>query len=110
MQKNAANPMPSNTGSQTDWQRVFRDYDAGAPIAFDDEDRAEGLYDPNDPAAVRAAWSSGTVTRGCRGPQKAPTKQPISIRLSPDVLAHYRAKGKGWQTEIDRILRNAMNP
>ncbi len=108
MQKTSATPASGT--SQTDWNRVFSEYDRNAPIAYDDEDRAEGLYDPNDAEAVRAAWSAGTVTRGVRGPQKSPTKQPISIRLSPDVLAHYRARGKGWQAEIDRILRQAMRP
>ncbi len=40
-----------------------------------------------------------------RGPQKAPTKVAVSIRLSPDVLAHFRAKGPGWQSRIDNALR-----
>lgn len=40
-----------------------------------------------------------------RGPQKAPKKQPVSIRLSPDVLAALRAKGRGWQTIADEALR-----
>ncbi|NBI43236.1 toxin-antitoxin system, antitoxin component [[Haemophilus] felis] len=40
-----------------------------------------------------------------RGKQKAPTKEVISIRLSPDVLAAFRATGKGWQTRIDDVLR-----
>lgn len=40
-----------------------------------------------------------------RGKQRAPTKQAVSIRLSPDVLAAFRATGKGWQARIDDILR-----
>jgi uncharacterized protein (DUF4415 family) len=43
--------------------------------------------------------------RGERGPQKAPTKTLVSIRLSPDVLDHFRADGDGWQTRIDDALR-----
>ena len=31
-------------------------------------------------------------------------KKPISIRLSPHVIAYFKAKGKGWQTRIDRAL------
>jgi len=42
-----------------------------------------------------------------RGPQKAPTKVSVGIRLSPDVVAHYRASGRGWQTRVDEILREA---
>lgn len=40
-----------------------------------------------------------------RGAQKAPTKQPVSLRLSRDVLEHYKAKGPGWQARIDDDLR-----
>ena len=40
-----------------------------------------------------------------RGPQKAPTKVAVSIRLSPDVVAHFKAKGPGWQSRIDDALR-----
>ena len=40
-----------------------------------------------------------------RGPQKAPTKRLISIRLSPDVLSALRAKGRGWQALADEALR-----
>ena len=56
------------------------------------------------PDAVRAALA---VKRraGPRGKQKAPTKQRITLRLSPDVLAHFRATGKGWQTRMDAALR-----
>lgn len=42
-----------------------------------------------------------------RGPQKAPTKVPVSIRLSADVVAHYKATGPGWQARIDEALRKA---
>jgi uncharacterized protein (DUF4415 family) len=44
-----------------------------------------------------------------RGPQKTPTKTAISIRLSSDVLAHYKKAGRGWQSKIDDTLRKAAN-
>jgi uncharacterized protein (DUF4415 family) len=37
--------------------------------------------------------------------QKAPTKEQISIRLSPEVLEGFRAFGNGWQTKIDAALK-----
>jgi uncharacterized protein (DUF4415 family) len=43
-----------------------------------------------------------------RGPQRAPTKVAVSIRLSPDVIAHFKAKGPGWQSRIDDALRKAV--
>jgi uncharacterized protein (DUF4415 family) len=42
---------------------------------------------------------------GVRGAQKAPTKVSTTIRLSPDVLEAFKAKGNGWQTQIDIALK-----
>jgi len=42
---------------------------------------------------------------GVRGPQKAPTKERISIRLSREVLERFRESGDGWQTRVDAALR-----
>ena len=39
------------------------------------------------------------------GSTKAAPKERINIRLSPDVLQHFRAHGQGWQTRIDAALR-----
>lgn len=41
-----------------------------------------------------------------RGPQKAPRKVPISIRLSPEVVEGLRATGNGWQRRADEVLRS----
>ncbi|KAF1019103.1 MAG: hypothetical protein GAK30_03302 [Paracidovorax wautersii] len=43
--------------------------------------------------------------RRARGPQKAPTKIPVTIRLSPDVVEKFKASGPGWQTRVDVVLR-----
>ncbi len=40
-----------------------------------------------------------------RGRQKAPKKIPISIRLSPEVVEHYKSTGPGWQGRIDEALK-----
>jgi uncharacterized protein (DUF4415 family) len=45
--------------------------------------------------------------RKARGPGKKPAKRLVSLRLSPDVLDHFKAKGRGWQTTIDETLRKA---
>jgi uncharacterized protein (DUF4415 family) len=41
-----------------------------------------------------------------RGAQKAPTKERITIRLSPEVIARFRATGDGWQTRVDAALKD----
>ena len=43
---------------------------------------------------------------GIRGPQKAPTKERITIRLSRSVVERFRATGEGWQTRVDVALQS----
>ena len=43
---------------------------------------------------------------GMRGPQRAPTKERITIRLSPNVVQRFRATGDGWQTRVDAALQD----
>lgn len=42
--------------------------------------------------------------RRSRGKQKAPTKLPVTLRLSPEVIEKFKASGKGWQTRINEVL------
>lgn len=44
-----------------------------------------------------------------RGPQRAPKKIPLSLRLSPEVVRHFRATGRGWQTRIDEQLKKLVS-
>ena len=37
-------------------------------------------------------------------PAKAAPKVRVAVRLDPDVLAHFRATGPGWQTRINAAL------
>ena len=41
-----------------------------------------------------------------RGPQKSATKVATTIRLSPDVMAAFKATGAGWQTRMDAALKD----
>jgi uncharacterized protein (DUF4415 family) len=50
--------------------------------------------------------ASGTLTKPGR-PKKADAKISVHLRLSPEVIAHFRARGPGWQTRIDEALRKA---
>jgi uncharacterized protein (DUF4415 family) len=43
-----------------------------------------------------------------RGPQLAPVKVPVTIRLSRDVVDALRSTGSGWQTRADEMLRKAV--
>ncbi len=47
---------------------------------------------------------AASIRKG-RGPNKAPTKKLVSLRLSGQVLEAYKAKGPGWPSRIDDDLR-----
>ena len=42
---------------------------------------------------------------GQRGKQKTPIKIQVSMRVSPEVVKYFKAKGEGWQTRIDEALK-----
>ena len=101
----------NTTHSETDWERVMAQNE-DAPIAYEPED---GPYDPNDAGATRTWLAKAdlirggkVVRRGKRGPQKAPTKKLVSLRLPEEVIEHFKAGGPGWQTRIEKTLREAV--
>ena len=42
---------------------------------------------------------------GQRGPQRAPTKVRVSLRLDEDIVELFKAEGPGWQTRINEALK-----
>lgn len=48
-------------------------------------------------------WSGAVVGKFYR-----PIKKPVTIRVDADVLAWLKSRGKGYQTRINRLLREAM--
>lgn len=46
--------------------------------------------------------------RRIRGPQKAPVKVPVSIRLDSDLLEALKSGGPGWQGRANDVLRRAL--
>jgi uncharacterized protein (DUF4415 family) len=49
--------------------------------------------------------ADGTLTRRGRPPVGERAKVQQSLRLSPEVIEHFRATGPGWQARIDEVLR-----
>lgn len=43
-----------------------------------------------------------------RNPFYKPTKTSTTVRLDSDVLAWFKRQGKGYQTRINAVLREAM--
>ena len=48
-----------------------------------------------------------SISKG-RGPNKAPTNKLVSLRLSREVIEHFKSTGAGWQSRIDETLRKVV--
>ncbi len=101
----------NKTKTETDWKRV-QAFKEGAPIPYEPGD---GPYDPNDAEATRDFFAKAdlirkgkVIRRGKRGPQKTPTKKLVSLRLSREVIDHFKSTGRGWQTRIDSMLLESI--
>ena len=57
------------------------------------------VHTPADIAKRKAGRPLGSVA--------ATRKEPVTLRLPPDVLARWRASGKGWQTRAAAVLAAA---
>ena len=55
------------------------------------------------PALGYAFWRNAV-----RNPFYKPTKTPTTVRVDSDVLLWLKSKGRGYQTKINAILREAM--
>ena len=71
------------------------------PMPRDFDDEVPDLSAPE----WQEAFAKAPVQRG--RPRSENPKVSTTIRLSPEVLAHFRAGGPGWQTRIDETLRKA---
>lgn len=77
----------------------------------DEEDAAitaAAMSDPDARPLTDEEWARvlPTVRRG-RPP--AEVQRPmLSMRVDPDVLEKLRASGKGWQTRLNAVLREAV--
>ena len=76
---------------------------------------AREWIDPDDAPELTEEWfdtadyyEGDKLVRRGRPKSDAP-KEALSLRLDPDVIAHYRATGPGWQSQINETLRKAAN-
>ncbi len=96
----------SSKHSKTDWQRVKQEAVHDQPIVFDPK---TDPYDPNDEQAAAKFLSSATaVVRRPGRPKVAVQRQALTMRVDPDLLAHLRASGKGWQSRLHKLIQDAV--
>jgi uncharacterized protein (DUF4415 family) len=80
----------------------------GAAVSDDPDDAPELLEAFFEDAEIR---QGETIIRSYRGPGRpkaAAPKEQISVRLDQDVLAKLRKAGPGWQSQINALLRQAL--
>jgi uncharacterized protein (DUF4415 family) len=78
--------------SQTDWAKVkaMTEAELEASIAADPDD----VHEPLD-------WTQAVIGI-------PPRKEAIKLRIDEDVVAWFRATGKGYQTRMNAVLRTFM--
>jgi uncharacterized protein (DUF4415 family) len=88
-------------------QKTFKPGHGYTKKEWDDVDSPE-LTDEQiakaKPFAEALPELAAAIRRG-RGPNKAPTKKLVSLRLSGQVIDRYKSGGTGWQSRIDQDLR-----
>ena len=63
--------------------------------------------DPDNPPWSEEMLGPPVIKRG-RGPQKAATKVLTTVRLDADVIAFFKAQGRGYQTRTNNELRKVV--
>lgn len=73
------------------------------------EDPSESEPDDDIPDLSTPYWLERFAqAKVQRGRPKAPvTKVSTTLRLDPEVIAHFKAEGPGWQSRINEALRKA---
>jgi uncharacterized protein (DUF4415 family) len=67
---------------------------------------AAAKSDPDAPPLTPKQLKAMVPIRALRGrPKSATTKQLVSVRYSPEVLAYFKSTGEGWQSRMDGVLR-----
>ncbi len=78
--------------SQTDWKRIK---------AMKDQD-----IDLSDNPELAPAMFARAIVR--RGLKPVPRKTQLTLRIDGDVLEWFRKQGRGYQTQINSLLRAYM--
>ncbi len=85
-----------------DTQAKWVDPDDAPELA--EEDFAGGTWRIGDNALSRQEAQAAIARTG--RPRLAEPKKAVNIRLAPDILAAFKATGKGWQTRINNALHD----
>jgi len=72
----------------------------------DEAIRAAAMSDPDALPLTTEQLKAMVPLNSLRGrPRSAYKKVLLSVRYSPEVVAYFKATGDGWQSRMDRVLR-----
>lgn len=97
MKNESTGNMPQT--NQTDWSKVKRMTDSDI------------VPDADSPATTAADWAQAFTSHSAaelhqEAARRAnPAKEQIAIPYDAEVLAYFRATGKGWQTRMNEALK-----
>lgn len=83
---------PISSKSQTDWERIDQ---------MTDKD-----IDLSDCPEISPEMFAASVVR--HGLKPVPKKVQVTLRLDSDVLDWFKAQGRGYQTQINALLKAYM--
>jgi uncharacterized protein (DUF4415 family) len=83
---------PISSSSQTDWERLDVMTDADIDLS-------------DCPEVTPELFAKAVVRQGLK---PVPRKAQVTLRLDQDVLDWFKAQGRGYQTQINALLRAYM--
>lgn len=85
--------------SETDWEKVHRAAASGKDPDMSHSDDAE---------VTNTEFAAALAKRRVGRPKKVSPKEHINLRVDTDIVAAFRASGRGWQTRMNNALREYM--
>jgi len=79
-------------------------------LAEDRQITAAAKADPDARPLSPRQLAAMVPAKALRGRPPSPSsKQLVSVRYSPEVLAYFRATGTGWQARMDGVLKQYVH-
>ncbi|MFC3075876.1 BrnA antitoxin family protein [Shinella pollutisoli] len=89
---------PGRGYSKEDWDAVCDN----PPLTQEEIENLRPAKEVLPPAFFKAL---GQARKAKGRPRTVLTKRSVTIRLDPDLVDHYKATGKGWQSRMNDDLR-----
>ena len=75
-------------------------------VEEDKQINAAARSDPDAQPLTPKQLKAMVPLRSVRGRPKSQSKKLlVSVRYSPEVVAYFKSTGEGWQSRMDRVLR-----